>query len=185
MLQTEIANHHSGMVVPTFDPSTPGVKEFRSLSLSSTWSTKQVSEQPGWLHRETLSQQAAIIVWVIHSQFLIFTVFSLTCVTWTMVKIIPLLALRFYVFLLMNTGIFLVWPYVWIWGCVFPCLGVPFRVVCLSASLWLELGVRITIAISLVDSQFPVCPPHALFLNPSSLCKFFFFLITFTFELIR
>jgi hypothetical protein len=57
VLQTEIANHHSGMVVPTFDPSTPGVKEFRSLSLSSTWSTKQVSEQPG-LQRETLSQNS-------------------------------------------------------------------------------------------------------------------------------
>lgn len=57
MLQTEIANHHSGMVVPTFDPSTPGVKEFRSLSLSSTWSTKQVSEQPGLLFKEILSRE--------------------------------------------------------------------------------------------------------------------------------
>jgi hypothetical protein len=44
------------VVMHIFDPSTQEAEAGRSLSLSPTWSTEQVSGQPG-LYRETLSRK--------------------------------------------------------------------------------------------------------------------------------
>jgi hypothetical protein len=43
--------------VQAFNPSTQQAEAGGYLSSKPTWSTKGVPGQPGWLHRETLSQK--------------------------------------------------------------------------------------------------------------------------------